>query len=913
MSRLRVSGGIVAVGVVAALTLSMTGGAAVATDTSDVPDIVTLSDVLAEAAEAGADSAMDLSEAAGLPTSGPGSLTINDAGQISATVTFSSHPTEQQLASVALFAEIDQVFTFSPAVAVTVEPELLLELDEIDGVAAATPDLRPISGPDPMTETVDPISAPTDIAGDECRSFPAAANEPLRSDVARESFDVDGTGVTVGIISDSYALATEITTPEEDVAAGLLPGAGNPCGYVTPVEVIFEADEDEGGTDEGRAMAQLVHGIAPGAELLFAAGLGSMEQMAENIIALADAGADIIVDDLGFVDEPAFQQGILSAAIVEVQSRGVAFYAAAGNDTTVGSLDGPSAGLPINGWQTTQYEPTDCPAGLAVPENFEEYDCLDFDPGVGEDPTDQLGLHSAEGFNLFLNWAEPIGGVTSDFALAIYENDPGDAALSTRFSDIDPLSFLQAEGPDEPSVIELAVVRNLSAETAATPALRISSFGGSKLSWREHDTSEGPVTVGVTSFGHQSDGSGEGIGAAPWSNATMPEPFTSIGPAHIVYKPYDPFGPVAAAYPEPLTLAAPVVMGVDGLRTNFFGRTEIVDGEEELQFYGTSAAAPTVAAVHALAAEYAPEVDQDVIVEHMTLTAQEMTNPYAGFVPDAAVFGAGLVDANALLASLPAAMVNGVVTESTSSTTATVQWSEVAGAAGYRLELSQAGSVVSTGDVAADVTLVALDDLTALAQYSVRVAALNAAGAEGVWSEASEFTMPRPDQPTIAPTVPDASVLTPEATGGLVATPSTVDAGASVMISGLPANQWVYGWVFSSPVALGWSWSDASGTATFTVPTNTIAGGHQIAVSDTDSALFGWASVTVREAAEGESTDGGNTDAGTQDATTAAADLAVTGSDLNTGAIAAGALLVLLAGAILAVWARRKTQQNRQV
>src|SRR5690606_10223234 len=92
-----------------------------------------------------------------------------------------------------------------------------------------------------------------------CRSLPVEADAPLGTDLARELFGVDGSGVTIGIISDSFAKHETPTSWEDDVASGALPGPGNPCGYTTPVTVLH--DENDGGGDEGRAMAQLIHGI----------------------------------------------------------------------------------------------------------------------------------------------------------------------------------------------------------------------------------------------------------------------------------------------------------------------------------------------------------------------------------------------------------------------------------------------------------------------------------------------------------------------------------------------------------------------------------------------------------------------------------------------------------------------------
>ena len=53
---------------------------------------------------------------------------------------------------------------------------------------------------------------------------------------------------------------------------------------------------------------------------------------ANGIGALQQAGAKVIVDDVGYFDEPFFQDGEVSQAIDAVVAKGVAYFSAAGND-----------------------------------------------------------------------------------------------------------------------------------------------------------------------------------------------------------------------------------------------------------------------------------------------------------------------------------------------------------------------------------------------------------------------------------------------------------------------------------------------------------------------------------------------------------------------------------------------------
>jgi hypothetical protein len=79
-----------------------------------------------------------------------------------------------------------------------------------------------------------------------------------------------GKGITVGVLSDSYDVATEqsvgyavTTNAAEDVETGDLPGAGNPDGYTTPVYVLEDGSRNpnQDNTDEGRAILQIIHDV----------------------------------------------------------------------------------------------------------------------------------------------------------------------------------------------------------------------------------------------------------------------------------------------------------------------------------------------------------------------------------------------------------------------------------------------------------------------------------------------------------------------------------------------------------------------------------------------------------------------------------------------------------------------------
>lgn len=146
-----------------------------------------------------------------------------------------------------------------------------------------------------------------------------AADTAMYTDYIKKTDDVDGTGVTVGVISDSYNCLTGAAT---DVASGDLPD---------DVKVIKEYADCTKGTDEGRAMMQVIHDIAPGAKLLFYTAGNSPVEMANAIRELQKAGANVIVDDVYYLESPMFQDGPIAQAVDEITGKRVVYLSSAGN------------------------------------------------------------------------------------------------------------------------------------------------------------------------------------------------------------------------------------------------------------------------------------------------------------------------------------------------------------------------------------------------------------------------------------------------------------------------------------------------------------------------------------------------------------------------------------------------------
>src|SRR5947208_533403 len=168
----------------------------------------------------------------------------------------------------------------------------------------------------------------------------------LRSGIANQA-GFNGDGVTIGILSNSFNISGSKDKALDDVNSGDLPNTtAIPGGEGLKFLMEFHPNaSDPLTTDEGRGMAQIVHGVAPKASLCFATGLNGEVDFANNMRVLRTnpaCNADVIVDDVSYFDEPFFSDGILARAVDDVATSDtlpghrVAYFSSAGNDAKQG-------------------------------------------------------------------------------------------------------------------------------------------------------------------------------------------------------------------------------------------------------------------------------------------------------------------------------------------------------------------------------------------------------------------------------------------------------------------------------------------------------------------------------------------------------------------------------------------------
>ena len=156
--------------------------------------------------------------------------------------------------------------------------------------------------------------AGTNVVGTGAGAVTSQADITHRAAVFRGLTGFKGIGVKVGVLSDGVAHLAAAQATGDLGGVTVLPG-------------------QTGSGDEGTAMLELIHDIAPGAQLYFATAFTSITSFAQNIRDLRAAGCDIIVDDVGYFVETPFQDG-QGPAVVSPTNGGIVTQAV--NDVTDG-------------------------------------------------------------------------------------------------------------------------------------------------------------------------------------------------------------------------------------------------------------------------------------------------------------------------------------------------------------------------------------------------------------------------------------------------------------------------------------------------------------------------------------------------------------------------------------------------
>jgi hypothetical protein len=463
-------------------------------------------------------------------------------------------------------------------------------------------------------------------------AFTTEGDEILKADQVRDKLDVDGAGVRVAVISDGLkgVFAGSCTTcggaGGGPIASGDLPDAS---GTRTAAGVLtsssggitgrsFQADSDleglpsgqcafDGAGAEGTALLEIVHDLAPGAQLSFA---NADTDLAFNQAVSAMAAAnDVVVDDLGFFGMPSDGTSTISsntAAALNNDSNPIRAYVTSNGNSADEHYYGTYSDSGVDGTSVS---------GIATPGHLHRFqksgDTTDV-LGLGAQPYNVVALPTNGEIVIFLTWDDPTGGSRNNYDLYLVQEGTGRVvarSVDTQSGSQDPveaLDYVNAGARDRFHI----VVQNVQ-DQAQARNLNLFSF-------QPECASDGPLLLAAGHHERHNYNTATRSMAAQGDAGGSPDSVISVGaicsaspaaqgvfngsPApdesckdtkHSTIEFFSSLGPTLDGRTKP------DVSGIDGVSVSGAGSFPKL-------FFGTSAAGPHLAATAALVLESAP-------------------------------------------------------------------------------------------------------------------------------------------------------------------------------------------------------------------------------------------------------------------------------------------------------------------
>ncbi len=404
-------------------------------------------------------------------------------------------------------------------------------------------------------------------------SVTAQSDTIMKTSNVRSTLGVTGSGVRVGVISDSADQRSEAQ------AKGDLPSDASI--YLGKVNT---------GTDEGTAMMEIVYDMAPGALLGFYGPSTSID-MADGITNLRTNGCKVIVDDLTFFDQPWYEEGPIEASITANTSAGVVYATSAGNMA--------------QSMRVTTYSPTTATIG-GYSMNVHNFTSLT--PGVLAHLMPVYLPGGGAQTRVMMQYDSKWGAPTDDYDLYLTD--------STGATVYGASATEQGSGSGQnPYPLEDIVITNSGG--AGWAYVVVSRYSGVTRNFKLL------VLTGQIDVNYKTT-AGTILGNNKAKDALSCGAIDAADPGNVNIESFSSRGPSLISYPSSQTWNKPDITGIDGVYVSGAGGFgQVVSGQTYRIFYGTSAAAPTVAAVAALVLSRQPSATPAQVKTAITSTAND--------------------------------------------------------------------------------------------------------------------------------------------------------------------------------------------------------------------------------------------------------------------------------------------------
>lgn len=467
----------------------------------------------------------------------------------------------------------------------------------------------------------------------------------MKSDLARAEFGVDGSGVNIGVISDSFNCQGEYIT---DIENGDLPDN---------VNVVLDIPNflcKTLGTDEGRAIMQVIHDVAPGAGFTFYSGFEStMPSFVRAIDRLAKTEqVDIIISDYVHLSEPMFQDGLIAQAVNSaVASSSVVYIASAGNGGQASYEIDFDPGLEDDEvpsfFPGLTFKPD--PGAPGFYPTFFGGIAHDFDSGPGKDFFQRIIVPEGTGALISLQWDSPFfsatggDGTPNDLDVFILDQpldaigDPvgeptkiigGSSDKNKGLDAIEVIDFFNPAGSGQ-TFFNIMVVHSRDKDIGEVDDRTLTGPTPGKfkyVTFLSDMTIDQYNSESASVFGQAAANGALAVGATYYNQTPhVPENFSSYGPTEIL------FDSIGNRLTQSELRQKPDVMGPDGV--NIPGTTQIgtpdpvsdgnYEGDGIPNYFGTSASAAHAAGVAALIRQAAPTISPATLFEAMRSSATD--------------------------------------------------------------------------------------------------------------------------------------------------------------------------------------------------------------------------------------------------------------------------------------------------